>query len=196
MTSLVLAGDVFEEISLCEKKIVQMQEEVMECMRATRRWGRTRRRSSARTFRSANAFPLKLTCITNVAPTLLVVQFQGFLESRLPSDNLRIKIEEHVSHMSVFENEGPDNDGVLSRIERRNQSQRICDLKSENSRFQRRVIAMLVVKRTSREQYCNGQSQNDIDTYHAVQVHVCFSRSFIALDSLAVYNVLLAFRTF
>ena len=42
---------------------------------------------------------------------------------------MRIKIEEHVSHMSVFENEGPDNDGVLSRMERKNQSQRICDLK-------------------------------------------------------------------
>ena len=123
------AGDVFEEISLCEKKIVQMQVEVMECMESDEEMGPHTEEKLGTDVQVCQRIPAELTSITHVASAVLLVQFQGFLESRLPSDNVRIKVEEHVSHMSVFENEGPDNDGVLSRIERKNQSQRICDLK-------------------------------------------------------------------
>ena len=33
------AGDVFEEINLCEKKIAQMQEEVLKCMESDEEMG-------------------------------------------------------------------------------------------------------------------------------------------------------------
>ena len=56
-------------------------------------------------------------------------QFQEFLESQLPRDNMRIHVEKIASHTSVYENEGPDNDGVYSREEMKLQAQRLIDLK-------------------------------------------------------------------
>ena len=56
-------------------------------------------------------------------------QFQEFLESQLPRDNVRIHVEKISSHTSVYENEGPDNDGVYNREEMKAQAQRLIDLK-------------------------------------------------------------------
>ena len=58
--------------------------------------------------------------------------------SQLPTDNIRIRVDEVQSTMQVFDNDGPDNEGVLSRVDHKMQSQKLIDLKERKVRRKKR----------------------------------------------------------